>query len=247
MTGTYSGSWIRRFHPAPPGAPRVVLLPHAGGSASFYFSFSRALSASADVLTIQYPGRQDRLGEPCADNVADLSDAVLGSLLPLLDQPVVLFGHSLGATVAFELARRLEHDKGVVPRCLVVSGRRPPGEIRDEGVHRRDDSALVAELAEMSGTDQRVLAEPELLNMILPTLRSDYRAAETYVYSPGPLISCPVMALVGDDDPKVPVESVANWADYTTGTCEVEVLAGGHFYLVEQQERVVSAITRWLG
>src|SRR5947207_7750544 len=99
------GLWIRRFHPAPPGTPRLVCLPHAGGSASFYFPVSRALSPAVDVLAVQYPGRQDRRHERCVDNIPELAAQVLAVLRPWLTGPTALFGHSMGASLAFELAR----------------------------------------------------------------------------------------------------------------------------------------------
>ncbi|HEV2780663.1 MAG TPA: alpha/beta fold hydrolase [Actinophytocola sp.] len=241
------GGWVRRFHAAPDRPVRLVLLPHAGGSASYFFPFSRDLSAAADVLSIQYPGRQDRLGEPCIDDATRLADALTEALLPWLDRPFVLFGHSLGATVAFEVARRLERDAGLVPRRLIVSGRRAPADVRDSGVHRRDDEGLLAELAEMSGTDSTVLTDPDLLDMILPVLRSDYRAAETYVYRPGPPLSCPILAMAADSDPRVSVEDVDRWRRYTTAGFELEVFPGGHFYLADERPGVVAAITRRLG
>ena len=247
MADVQGSAWIRRFHPASDRPVRVVLMPHAGGSASYYFPFSRDLSARADVLSIQYPGRQDRLTEPCLDNVADLADGIRAALLPWLDRPTVLFGHSLGATVAYEVARRLEHDNGIVVLALAVSGRCAPAAVRNEGVHGRDDESLLAELAEMSGTDVAVLADPELVGMFLPVLRDDYHAAETYVYQEGPPLSCPVLALTGDSDSRVSVDDAQDWASYTTGPFTFEVFPGGHFYLADHRPAVVSALTKLLG
>jgi surfactin synthase thioesterase subunit len=240
------GSWIRRFHPAPELPVRLVLLPHAGGSANFYFTLSESLSAHADVLTVQYPGRLDRLAEPCLDSIAELADGVLTALLPLLDRPVVLFGHSMGAMVAFELAGRLERDKDVVPRSLIVSARRSPEDTHDEGIHRRDDDGLLAEVATLSGTDPMVLAEPELMSMILPALRNDYRAVETYVYQPAPPLRCPILALVADADPRVSVDEARRWRGYTSGPFELETFPGGHFYLTDQRHAVTAVVLRHL-
>ncbi|HET9143881.1 thioesterase II family protein [Actinophytocola sp.] len=246
MADAQGGSWIRRFHPAPDRPVRVVFLPHAGGSASYYFPFSRELSARADVLSVQYPGRQDRLTEPLLDDVADLADGVTTALLPWLDRPTILFGHSLGATIAYEVARRLEHDKSVVPQALVVSGRRAPADLRNQGGHTRDDDFLLAELAEMSGTDSQVLAEPELIKMILPVLRSDYHAAESYTFVAGPPLSCPLLVLTGDADSRVSVAEARNWSEYTTGPSTVEVFPGGHFYLADHREAVLATLAPYL-
>lgn len=235
--------WIRRFHPAPERDLRLVFLPHAGGSAGYFAPFSEALSDRADVLCVQYPGRQDRWAETCIDNIPDLADAVFTALRPLIDRPTVLFGHSMGATVAFEVARRLERDAGIVPDRLFVSGRRAPGDNHDRSIHLLDDDGLVAELRRMSGTDTTLLADTELLQLVLPTLRTDYQAIETYVYEPGPPLRCPIVALVGDSDPRVTVGQARAWDEYSTGTFDVRVFPGGHFYLAAQQPDVVDTIS----
>jgi surfactin synthase thioesterase subunit len=235
--------WLRRFHPAPRHGTRVVFLPHAGGSAGYFAPFSEALSERADVLCVQYPGRQDRWAEPCLDTIPDLADAVFAVLRPLPDRPTVLFGHSMGATVAFEVARRMERDAGIVPDGLFVSGRGAPGEGHGRDVHLLDDDGLVAELHRLGGTDAALLTDPELLQLVLPTLRADYRAAETYVRTPGPPLRCPLVALVGDSDPGVGIDQARAWADHTTGPFALEVFPGGHFYLAEQQAGVIRAIS----
>lgn len=235
--------WIRRFHPTEDRDTRLVFLPHAGGSASFFNPFSAALADHADVLCVQYPGRLDRWAEPTVDSIPGLADEIAAVLAPLLDRPVAVFGHSMGATVAFEVARRLEADAGVVPSHLFVSGRVAPAHNRDLGVHRMADDDLLAELVQLGGTDAAVLTEPELLKMVLPAIRSDYRAVETYVYRPGPPLHCPVTALVGDDDVRADADDARAWADYTTGSFDVQVFPGGHFYLADERDGVVAAIS----
>ncbi|MEU6883125.1 alpha/beta fold hydrolase [Streptomyces sp. NPDC046712] len=237
VTGGASSPWIRRFHPSADAPVRLVCFPHAGGSASFYFPVSRALAPDVDVITLQYPGRQDRRHEAGIGDLHDVADLLVGELRPWADRPLVLFGHSMGASLAFEVGRRLERE-GVVPAALVASGRRAPSRHRDEFVHRRDDEGLVRELKELSGTEPGVLGDEELLRMILPAIRSDYRAAETYRYRPGPDVSCPVYALVGDKDPKVTVDEARSWGDHTSGSFELKVFDGGHFFLAPHAAEV---------
>ncbi|MEV4921514.1 thioesterase II family protein [Streptomyces roseoverticillatus] len=234
-----NGLWIRRFHPRPDSRVRLVCLPHAGGSASFYFPVSRAMPDSVDVLCVQYPGRQDRRTEPLLDSVQALADKVYEALLPWTDRPIALFGHSMGASLAFEIARRLERERGIVPAALFASGRRAPSTHRDETVHLRDDDGLVAEMRGLSGTNPQLLGDEEVLRMILPAIRADYRAAETYRWNPGPPLHCPVTTFVGDDDPKVTLEEAAAWSAHTEGPFTQKVFPGGHFFLADHQTEIV--------
>lgn len=240
--------WIRRYHPAGERAVRLLCLPHAGGSAPFYHPVSQALAPDVEVLAVQYPGRQDRRQEPCVDSIPELADRLLPVVLADdgADRPLALFGHSMGASLAFELAGLLEQ-AGVAPVMLFASGRRAPSRFQvEEDVHKRGDQALIAEVKRLAGTDSRILGDEEMLQMVLPALRGDYRAAE--LYRPGRFhrIATPVTALTGDADPKAPLDSVAAWEEHTTGAFRMEVFPGGHFYLIGQAARVIAEVASTL-
>ncbi|MET9608556.1 alpha/beta fold hydrolase [Streptomyces sp. NPDC006512] len=241
---TTGSPWIRRFHTAvrPQDAPVLVVLPHAGGNASFYFPLSRDLAPYAEVLTVQYPGRQDRFGEPSPDTVTGLVDEVERALRPWRGRPLVLFGHSMGAVLAFELTRRLER-AGTGPRGLVLSGRRSPLTHREESTHTEGDEALLARLSELSGTDPQLLADPDFRELILPSLRSDYKAIETYRYEPGPVLRTPVSVLCGESDPRASLADAMGWRQLTGAAFTFRSFPGAHFYLAEQHDAVVRALT----
>jgi len=233
-------TWVRRFHPAPEAATTLVCLPHAGGSASYFHPLSAAFSPGVEVLCVQYPGRQDRRTERCVDDLyelAELTAAALRDRLAGLGRPFALFGHSLGATLGFEVARLLAAD-GISPLALFASGRRAPSAFRDERVHQLSDDLLVADLKRLSGTNTEMLEDEEVREMVLPAVRGDYKAAETYRYRPGPPLSCPIVALTGDDDPQVSLEEARAWSEHTDAAFELIVYPGGHFYLEPQAAAV---------
>jgi pyochelin biosynthesis protein PchC len=233
--------WVRRFQRRTQPVGRVVCCAHAGGSASAFRPLSLRVSPSVELLAIQYPGRQDRLGEPAIDDLVELAGLVTEELEPWLDRPVVLFGHSMGALVAFEVARRLER-RGVVPAALFVSGRRAPSIHRESAVYLMDDEGLLREIKELAGTDDQVFAEDELVRMVLPAIRSDYRAVETYRYLPGPDVSCPLTALLGDTDPRVSVPEAQEWVRHTSAEFRLRVFPGGHFYLNDHEPELAEMI-----
>jgi surfactin synthase thioesterase subunit len=236
--------WIRRFHPAPDRRARLVCLPHAGGSASFYFPVSQALSPVADVLTVQYPGRQDRRHDPLIESIGEYADTIATELKPWLDLPVVFFGHSMGAVLAFEVARRLEAaDADFAPVALFASGRRAPSRYRDEKVHRRDDDGVVQEMKVLSGTDSRILGDEEILRMAMPAIRGDYKAIETYRAEPGARVRAPITVLTGDNDPRTSLDEAEAWRSHTTGTFDIQVFPGGHFFLAGHQEKIMSLVS----
>jgi surfactin synthase thioesterase subunit len=243
----YDTRWIRRFNAAPAGGHRLVCFPHAGGAASYYFAFSRALAPAVDVLAVQYPGRQERRLEPLLDNVDALADGIVRALPRPDGVPFAFFGHSMGAVLAFEVARRLQEDGRPMPTRLFVSGRRAPSRWRPGTVHLKDDAGLVAEMRAVGGTDPRLFDDDELVAAALPATRNDYRAIERYEYHPGAPLSCPVTALVGDADPQADVEDAEAWREHTGAGFALRVFPGGHFYLDAHRAEVVGEILTTLG
>lgn len=229
--------WLRRLAPAEPPRVRLVCFPHAGGTAAFFRPWRAHLPAGVELLGVQYPGRLDRLGEPCVENVDQAVGPLATAVRSLLDRPVALFGHSLGATMAYEVARRVDGLAG-----LFVSGRPAPDRLRPVSDQLDSDDALWEELGRLGGTRPEVLANADLREALLPALRGDYRLVRTYRPRPGPPLDCPLTALVGDADSEVDLAEAGGWAAYTRGVFTLRTFPGGHFYLMSRTAELVDEI-----
>lgn len=250
MTGSWPEQflpWFRCYHPRPGALLRLVCFPHAGGAASFYRRWGARLPPSAEALVVQYPGREDRILDECVADMDRLTGLIAGALQPVIDRPVALFGHSLGAIVAYEVARRLDSSPATRPARLIVSGRPAPGLSRGGTLHLGDDQALLAELGRLRATRPGVLDNPHLRELILPALRNDYRLSERYRPLPGPLLNCPVLACAGDRDSEATVPEMRAWQELTRGGFELHVFSGDHFYLVPREAEVVELVAGALG
>jgi medium-chain acyl-[acyl-carrier-protein] hydrolase len=238
-------SWvIDDARPADSGAaPRLFCFPHAGGGPSFFRLWCAALHPEIAVRRVLLPGREWRLEEPPFRSIADLIEPLCAALEPYLVQPYAFFGHSMGAVVAYEVARRFSGADTAGPACLIVSGRRGPGLVSN---HRQlsglPDDEFLSEVARLGGMPPEVLNEPELVTMLLPALRADYELAETYQPLPGHDLACPVVAYLGASDPETDYQGVLCWREVTTGEFTMRVFRGDHFYLKGGRPDILNAV-----
>jgi medium-chain acyl-[acyl-carrier-protein] hydrolase len=225
--------WTRRgLRPAAPGSgARLVCFPYAGGSAAVFRLWRDRLPAGVTLTCVELPG--DSAALPASGPWPWLRHALADRLTNLLDAPFWLFGHSLGALLAFELARELQRRGAPGPRELLVSGFRAPGQPapRRRLLHRLPDDALVEELRRMRGTPREILEEPELLALLLPVLRLDFRVLETHRFEPDRPLECPITAMGGISDPVVEIDALEGWRTHTRALFRLELYPGGHFFL----------------
>jgi surfactin synthase thioesterase subunit len=208
----------------------------------------KAFPAGIDVCPVQLPGRENRMGEPYLTSVQDVAERAAEALAPYFDVPFAFFGHSLGALTAYELAQTLRRTRGIGPRHLMVAAHRAPQhpfplaptwDLPDEDLKKR--------LETLNGTPKEVLQHGELLELMLPMIRADFRLDETYEHPTGyePL-DCPVTVFGGRQDTETSESSLLAWQEVTRGKLELRMLAGDHFFIHSQAAALIDAIGRIL-
>ena len=238
--------WFLIPKPNPLASLRLICFPYSGASASIYFDWANILPASIEVAAVQLPGRANRLTEPLLTDMAAVVRGVMAELPRLLDRPFALFGHSLGAQEAFEMALALRRAGLPQPARLFVSGHgAPQAEDPDKLLlHRLDDEALIQELRKMNGMAPEILENQELMQLVLPILRADFTISETYNYQTQPPLACSISAYSGLQDRYVTREQMLAWKELTTGDFRLRMFPGDHFYLNTSKMLLLQALAR---
>jgi len=229
---------------SPPPRLRMFCFPYAGGSARIFNGWGRHLPAGVEVCPVELPGRGTRFGEPLRDRLGPLVEDLLPGVLARADAPIALFGHSLGALVAFELGRRLASRHRVVPRHLIVSALRAPHLPRTSvPEHTLPEPEFRARLREFDGTPDEVLADESLMDVVGPILRADLAIPATYEHPPGARVTWPITAFAGMEDTEAPPDDVGAWREQTTGAFALHVLPDGHFFVHSQESSLLRAMS----
>ena len=233
--------------PNPLSRMRLFCFCYAGGTAAIFRSWPRELPREIEVCAVQYPGRGSRMAEPLCDDIVALMNICYDELQSLLDKPYAFFGHSMGALVSYEFARRLQREGRVGPAQLFVSGCMAPDlKITDEPTYNLPEPEFIAELRRLQGTPAGVLDNSELMQLMMPILRADFKASQTYEYVAGPPLQCPISAFGGLNDEMVTREKVEGWSRHTQSDCRVKMLPGDHFFLNSSQSLLTGIIAREL-
>ncbi len=223
----------------------LLLLPYAGGAAGIFREWKSLLPGWIHPVPITLPGRGTRHGEPLLHEWPPLLDLLTRELLPHLDQPVAIFGHSLGALVAFELAHALHSRTGKRPLWLGVSGCIAPSQRQPEPkwLDCAEDE-FVEELRSLNGTPPELLENRELLDLVMPILRADFHLAGTFENRIRPRLVTPMLIMGGSEDEEVMSvpENLSAWSDETTGPNRIEMLAAGHFFIESHRDQVIRSI-----
>lgn len=236
--------WLRPLRAVERSRMRLYCFPHAGGSASVYGSFAKVVDPRLEVVAIQYPGRGDRLAEAPVAELRELVRRLVDALPSASTVPTGFVGLSFGSLVAWEAARELRRRGELGPSILALGGRAAP-HVPPKGApfHHLPQAELVAELVARYGDPDGLLADPEIADMVLPSLRADVQASAELVYRPEPPLDVPLLVFAGREDREA-VEALPGWREHTTGTVTELLVEGGHFVFAGDPTVIAAAVSR---
>lgn len=224
---------IRRFAAEPAADMMLYCFPFAGGSASFYHPWTSLMPDGVVVRALHLPGRPESMDSPSFTSLPAMAGAAAAAISSDAgDTPFVLFGHSMGALVAFETTCELERSRRRMPRLLAVSGSSAP-HVRSEtpALHLLPDGEFTAAVGRLGGMPQQIVANTEIMELVLPALRSDFQMLHRYRFLQRPLLETPVSVFGGTEDPAAPQAALGAWAELTRAAAKVSTYPGGHFFL----------------
>jgi medium-chain acyl-[acyl-carrier-protein] hydrolase len=244
-SSTPSERWLAYREVNPNARLRLFCFPYAGGGASAYRGWASALPSDLEVCPVQLPGRESRLRETPFTNPEPLIQTLADVLEPQLDLPFVLFGHSMGGMISFELSRELRRRQKPLPLHIFVSGRRAPQlPAREENIHDLPEPEFVAKLRELNGTPEEVLQHAELMRLLLPILRADFSVNETYTYTEEEPFDFGISAFGGLGDEEVTRDDLSLWKTHTRGKFRLRMMPGDHFFLHSAKDLITEAVAR---
>jgi len=223
----------------------LICFPFAGSGASIFYPWEKFLDTKINLYAFQAPGREDRIGEDLIDDLAELTHQAADELLTIINRPFIFFGHSLGAVIAFEIAKILEKSASN-PSLLIVSGRQPPHlSLKMPPISGLNDKELLEGLMNLQGTDPEILKHPALLEIILPIIRGDFKIGENY-FAPidDHKILCPIIAIGALNDPWVDLSQIVEWKNFSFASCTVMTVNGDHFYVKNNFEELINFINK---
>lgn len=244
---TGGGSWLRFGGEEQVSAVWLLCFPHAGAGASSFNAWRRYLPPEVGLVAVQLPGREDNRARPPFVSVPALLAELYPHIEPLLERPLACYGHSMGAIVAFEVARELRRRGQRPPVCLFVSGRRAPDRpLRRPGLSELPEAALIEQLRRMGGLPAPWLDAVKWRRHFLPTIRADLALSDRYGYRPEHPLACPIYAFLGSEDRVIDRRDWEAWQAHTTATFARWLLPGGHHISRAHQQVLTHAITELL-
>lgn len=222
---------------------RLICFSYAGGGTSAFREWVDLICDDVEIIVIQMPGRETRFVEPLATNLTDVVQEIAINIAKLSPVPFVFFGHSLGSLIAFEVTRLLVNKNLNTPERLLLSGRRaahlplgrPP-------YHLLDDDALIEKITTLGGTTEEIIANKDLMDLILPIIRADFALHDTYQYKSGQTLNVPIHVFGGEQDIATSVENLSAWQRHSIQPIELNILKGGHFFIDSARQELMQLV-----
>lgn len=236
-------SWFVRVNPSVVDASvRLICFPHSGAGASVYRKWASELR-NVEIYSAQLPGRENRISEKAIENIHVLVEELLAFMNFIEGKPFILFGHSLGALIAYELVCALERRQGPQPKHLIVSAFRAPDCVSlNKQLHNLNADDFVMELKKYGGMSDEILSNLELMELLIPSIRGDFKVHETYKFPQNPELKTSITSIAGDNDNVVTVSQMFGWRNHTSGEYGHHTVSGGHFFIVESRKQCLQIV-----
>jgi medium-chain acyl-[acyl-carrier-protein] hydrolase len=247
MPNQTSSSWFNCSQPNASASLRLFCFPYAGGSSYSFHSWTKKLPKTIEICPVELPGRGIQMNSHLLNHIEPLVQAIEREILPYLNKPFAFFGHSMGGLVSFELIHLLDRKYNLQPIHLFVSGCRAP-QIKNikPPIHNLPEPDFLNEIRRFNGTPEAVLKNPELMEMLIPILRSDFTVWETYVYTQKSPLNCPINVFGGLQDPEVSLEELEAWREQTNASFSLNMFSGDHFFIYSSESFLLEHIAQKL-
>jgi len=222
---------------------RIFCFPYAGGGASIYSRWELAMPLEVDLCIAQLPGRENRRHENAFRSFSLLINVLSEEITPLLNKPYVLFGHSMGALICFELARKLRETNNELPMHIFLSGLAPPKSVdkSEFSYNIMCDSDVIDLLDRINGTPKEILKDRELLEVFLPVVKADFELLNSYFFVAQNPLECPITSYHGIND-NIPISEISNWTNQTKKGFKIKIFQGDHFFINSSRDSVLTAL-----
>ncbi|WP_284164834.1 alpha/beta fold hydrolase [Frigidibacter sp. SD6-1] len=244
---TLQGDWLAHV-PKPGATRRLVVFPYAGGNPSAFLGWSAALGPETALSVVTLPGRGPRRREPQPQDLRAEARQIAAALSRLGGpEPCHVFGHSMGAVLAFETLRAMTLMHLPLPRLFVASGCRWPAAMEKDDLHLLPEPQFRDRLRTLGGTPAEVLAHEELMALVTPVLRADFAMLNRYDYRPSIRLPVPLHLFAGRRDERVPASDVEGWFGESSAPGQLHWFDGGHFFLHEEQDLLIARLKALMG
>ncbi len=235
--------WFITPQPKPEAELKILCFPYAGGNASTYLPWSKDLPEHVELIAVQLPGRANRLFEPAHSDMDSLVNEIMTLIPVVIDRNYILFGHSLGSRVAFEVMHQCKLKGLRMPKHFIASGSRAPDiPSRIEAFHHLPDDEFIQELAELNGTPKEILENEELMAICLPALRADFKVSDSHIHKADTVLDCHASLFTGREDSDISESDLTSWEKFFSKTIDRHSFAGDHFFIENNKGEVLKRL-----